>query len=283
MIDMATATSTPGSSATPVRHALSLWHQSPTLPLLETSPSSANVLIFIPGLTDTLGTVPYLDELAANIAELDFSLVQPQLSSSLGGFGLSSLEADAQELELVIKFLQEQRKSRDRQGAPAGLGKVVLMGHSTGCQDIAHFFALADRRRSQTVHGAVLQAPVSDREDFEWGAQTDAGRKSRLEEATRLVEQGKGATLLPRDVLPPQPLSKEKEAGGRTPEVNGQAFEEPAMTAYRYWSLNAKGGHDDYFSSDLPDDRVRAIWANIVGSPSEGPRRRVLALLGEKE
>ncbi|MCO5554328.1 hypothetical protein L7F22_007857 [Adiantum nelumboides] len=160
---MATATSTPGSSATPVRHALSLWHQSPTLPLLETSPSSANVLIFIPGLTDTLGTVPYLDELAANIAELDFSLVQPQLSSSLGGFGLSSLEADAQELELVIKFLQEQRKSRDRQGAPAGLGKVVLMGHSTGCQDIAHFFALADRRRSQTVHGAVLQAPVSDR------------------------------------------------------------------------------------------------------------------------
>lgn len=274
-----------------MRHSLALWHKDPSLPLLETSPQSKNVLVFIPGLTDTFGTVPYLDELASAIAEFDFSLVQPQLSSSLGGYGLSSLEADAQELELVIKFLQEQRKAT----GGIELGKVVLMGHSTGCQDIAHFFTVAqdgkDRPAQALVQGAVLQAPVSDRESFE--LDEDAEAKSQLEEATRLVKEGKGATLLPRKTLPPQPFgsavtplsssSSEEEVSDPSPEVNGDAFQDGAMTAYRYWSLFGKGGHDDYFSSDLPEDRIHEIWTSVVGSGRTSPKRKVLALLGEKE
>jgi pimeloyl-ACP methyl ester carboxylesterase len=249
-----------------VQH-VSLWSKSPALPMLETRPESKHSLIFIAGLSDTLATVPYLASLAEAIAPLDFSLIQPQLSSSLGGYGLSSLEADAQEICILIDHLQTRSihpKPKD--------GKMVIMGHSTGCQDVAHL--LSQHREGIQVDGAILQAPVSDREYFE--AENEAGDDDYklLEEATALVKAGKGSTLLERHIDAPRvapPTFKEYE-------VNGDAFQDPAMTAYRFWSLNAKGGDDDFFSSDLTEERISEIWRNTIDRG-----HRVLAMLGKLE
>lgn len=245
---------------------LSIWSQSPPLPLIETRPSSRNTLIFIGGLTDTLGTVPYLPTLAEAIAPFDYSIVQPQLSSSLGGYGLSSLEADAQEICLVIQYLQNRAvnpKPRD--------GRIVLMGHSTGCQDVVH--VLSHDRTGIRIDGAILQAPVSDREAFEGDNPEGSPAHLLLKEAITLVEQGKGSTLLPRDASasPRAPCSSRWK-------VNGDAFQNPAMTAYRFWSLYANGGDDDYFSSDLSTEKMTEIWRDTLHRGN-----RVLAILGEKE
>jgi pimeloyl-ACP methyl ester carboxylesterase len=246
-----------------VQH-VSLWSQSPALPMMETRPQSRNTIIFVGGLSDTLATVPYLPLLAEAIAPLDFSLVQPQLSSSLGGFGLSSLEADAQELCLVVRHLlsrTENPKPKD--------GKLIIMGHSTGCQDIAHL--LSKERPDVRIDGAILQAPVSDREYFEEQNGEGSEGRTMLHEATALKEQGRGATLLQRNIDPSQrPTSKY--------EINGSAFQDPAMTAYRYWSLNAVGGDDDYFSSNLEEERVAQIWSDAVARGGN-----ILALLGAEE
>jgi pimeloyl-ACP methyl ester carboxylesterase len=243
---------------------VSLWSQSPALPMLESRPESRHTVIFVGGLSDTLATVPYLPALADAIAPLDFSLVQPQLSSSLGGFGLSSLEADAQEIRLVIQHIQ----SRSVNPKPKE-GKVIIMGHSTGCQDIAQLLSV--ERPGLHIDGAVLQAPVSDREYFEEENPEGSEGRRILHEATALKEQGKGATLLQRDI---DPLRRPMEEL----EVNGSAFQEPAMTAYRYWSLNAVGGDDDFFSSDLKEERVAEIWHNAIQRGGH-----VLALLGAEE
>lgn len=243
---------------------VSLWTQSPALPMLESRPGSTHTLVFMAGLSDSLATVPYLALLADAIAPLDFNLVQPQLSSSLGGFGLSSLEADAQEICLVIEHLGSRTENaRPREG------KVVIMGHSTGCQDVVHL--LSQPREGIEIDGAVLQAPVSDREFFEMDNPEGSEGLARLKHATALVEQGRGSTLLDRQIDSPRVPATGKR-------VNGPAFQDPAMTAYRFWSLNAVGGDDDFFSSDLSDERMTQIWRETL---LRG--RRVLALLCEKE
>lgn len=244
---------------------VSLWSKSPSLPMLESQPECQNVLIFIGGLTDTLATVPYLSSLAEAIAPLDFNLVQPQLSSSLGGFGLSSLEADAQEICLVIQHLQTRAKN------PIGkASKVILMGHSTGCQDVVQL--LSYPRLDVHIDAAILQAPSSDREDFEAKNAEGSHGQLLLREAIDLMEKGRGSTL----------LSREEEKPPRAPSdpyaVNASAFQNPAMTAYRYWSLSARGGDDDFFSSDLEEDTMRRIWNTTI---ERG--RRVLVLMGAKE
>lgn len=93
----------------PLLGHLSLYTTSPSLPLFESVPSQQpqqdpsqpspqhlpHALIFVPGLTDTLGTVPFLPRLASEVERLGYSLVQPQLSSALGGWGVASLDGDA--------------------------------------------------------------------------------------------------------------------------------------------------------------------------------------------
>ena len=67
------------------------------------------------------------------------------------------------------------------------------------------------------------------------------------------------------------------------------------MTAYRTWSLRAKGGHDDFFSTDLDDALItatqpgartmgRAVYnlkASVASHTAQSPH--ILALIGEKE
>lgn len=258
-----------------VRWSLSIFTREPAvLPLLDSDPSLPHAIVFVPGLTDTFGTVPYLERLAQGVAPYGFSVVQLQLSSSLGGYGVCSLEGDAQEMALAVTWLREH----------SGKDKIILMGHSTGCQDAMAYVSCeggsAARGPKAAIDGVILQAPVADREVWEHDAYGSGQRKEdeieRLELATKLVKEGRGYQLLPRNVEP-------KSVFGPEQKGNVNSVNEPPMTAYRWWSLVAKGGDDDYFSIDLETTKIRKIWQAAGRGLRGGSKGYVLALVGQED
>lgn len=93
----------------------------------ELGPSSArNAIVFIGGLTDGPHTVPYIRTIAGKIeadADVDYSVFEIRMRSSFFGFAWSSLAKDVEDISALVKYLR-------------GLGKqkIILFGHSTGCQ-----------------------------------------------------------------------------------------------------------------------------------------------------
>ena len=94
---------------------------------------AANALVFIGGLGDGPHTVPAIRAVAARLHEGPdgsdgssdcWSVFEVRLNSSFGQWGFASLRDDVREVGEVVSYLRD------------GLGKkrVVLMGHSTGCQ-----------------------------------------------------------------------------------------------------------------------------------------------------
>lgn len=88
--------------------------------------SSRNALIFIGGLGDGPHTVPYVRTVAEKLGATDglsYSVFEFRLSSSFTAFGYHRLKDDVADISALVKYLR-------------GLGKqkIVLMGHSTGCQ-----------------------------------------------------------------------------------------------------------------------------------------------------
>lgn len=88
--------------------------------------SARNALVVIGGLSDGPHTVPVVRPLAQHFdqdPDLDYSIFEYRMRSSFTGFGQSSLANDVADTSALVKYLR-------------GLGKekIVLMGHSTGCQ-----------------------------------------------------------------------------------------------------------------------------------------------------
>ncbi|CDR98720.1 uncharacterized protein SPSC_05969 [Sporisorium scitamineum] len=286
----------------PLAGSLQLYQGKPVeLAYFDADPELAHSLVFLPGLTDAIGGLPYLPRLAECLRKHGFSLVQPQLTCHLGGYGQCTLEGDAQEIANCVAHLRSLPSKRN--------GKVVLMGHSTGCQEVIAYLLSSTRAANSltTIDGGILQAPVSDREYYEKqrseASEDDRDEMDReLQHATQLVQSGQGATLMPRkdtatSTLPTDPDDPPNDSAGASATTSGNtaAVLSLAMTAYRTWSLKAKGGHDDFFSSDL-DNAV--ITSNKPGSRSMGRAiqnlqagadqksnhsPRILALIGEKD
>lgn len=253
----------------PLQGTLALYQTEPvSLPYFETNGHHANKLVFLAGLTDTIGVVPYLPRLASALDKIGYALVQPVKGSDLGGFGTASLEGDAQEAAQLIEHLTT------RATHPAS-GKVVVMGHSTGCQDVVQLLS-TDRRAAKgedvnlRVHGGILQAPASDYDYFE--AHKTEEEAQLLKKSEELIQTDQAQALLPRDGIPPKPSATH----GRGPG-NADTITKPAFTAYRFQSLNGSGGDDDFFSKDLSDEQIRkALHPALSRAP-------LLMLIGEKE
>jgi len=216
-----------------------------------------NTLIFIGGLGDGLCTVSYVPLLAKALPPT-WKLVQVVLSSSYMGWGFSSLDRDAAELSECVKYFRGLEKDTNS-------GKIILMGHSTGCQDCMEYVVgpkgLTRSHGSRSwVDGIILQAPVSDREAMEV-AMEDADYKLAAKEAERLISIGQGDAIMPRE------LTKE--------------FFNTICTAERWYSLAspppAHDGLDDYFSSDLTDQQL----SKTFGDWRKGPR--ICILYGEAD
>ncbi|CCH59229.1 hypothetical protein TBLA_0B03910 [Henningerozyma blattae CBS 6284] len=197
----------------------------------ELSPSgNKHVLVMIGGMTDGLLTVPYTVNLAKALAPLNFSVIQPQLTSSFKGFGISSLDRDIQELKELTKYLKsEEGGSRE---------KIIIMGHSTGAQDVMHYLL----HNPKHIDAGILQGSCSDREGLYETFDKDMLEKLN-KKAIDMVQNGQKNDLLP---------SEYSKLMINTP-----------LTAYRWCSLVLKGGDDDYFSSDLPIETLKNSFGKV--------------------
>ncbi|KAK9070726.1 hypothetical protein SSX86_011128 [Deinandra increscens subsp. villosa] len=188
-------------------------------------------VVFIGGLTDGFLATEYLEPLAIALDKEKWSLVQFLLSSSYSGYGISSLKEDALELDQLINHLINKEDSEG----------VLLLGHSTGCQDIVHYMR-TNAACLRAVRAAILQAPVSDRE-FRTTLPETAGM---IDLASKLISEGRGSELMPR-----------------------KSNQDAPITAYRFHSLCAYMGDDDMFSSDLSDDQLKQRLGHMSNTPCQ--------------
>ncbi|XP_076892123.1 UPF0613 protein PB24D3.06c-like [Bidens hawaiensis] len=188
-------------------------------------------VVFIGGLTDGFLATEYLEPLAIALDREKWSLVQFLFSSSYSGYGISSLKEDALELDQLINHLINKENSEG----------VVLLGHSTGCQDIVHYMR-TNAACSRAVRAAILQAPVGDREFRATLPETAA----MIDLASKLISEGQGSELMPRE-----------------------ANQDSPITAYRFHSLCAYMGDDDMFSSDLSDDQLKQRLGHMCNTPCQ--------------
>lgn len=203
----------PSSSSTTSPSHLQTYEHLPD-PNPRTRHQPVNALVFIGGLGDGPHTIPYVRHLAAHLAQQQqtttgglgssYSVFEARLSSAHSAFGYASLAQDARELAHLVRYLRR------------GLGKrrVVLMGHSTGCQDCLEYAAALTRAvvvaggdgegeggEEVRVDGLVLQGPVSDREAIAMGE--DPGEvRAALGVAEGMVREGKGGEVMGREALP---------------------------------------------------------------------------------
>ena len=88
--------------------------------------SSRNAFVFIGGLGDGPHSTPFIWTIAKSLekaTDLGYSVFECRLRSSFSGFGHSSLANDVHDISALVKYLRS-----------IGRERVVLMGHSTGCQ-----------------------------------------------------------------------------------------------------------------------------------------------------
>ncbi|KAJ4956417.1 hypothetical protein NE237_013200 [Protea cynaroides] len=188
-------------------------------------------VIFIGGLTDGFLATEYLQPLSIALENEKWSLVQLLLSSSYTGYGTCSLKEDAMEIDQLIAYFINKEDSEG----------VVLIGHSTGCQDIVHYMR-TNAACSRAVRVAILQAPVSDREYRATLPET----AEMIDLASSMIREGRGMELMPREANPDAPI-----------------------TAYRFHSLCAYMGDDDMFSSDLSDDQLKMRLGHMETTPCQ--------------
>jgi len=165
-----------------------------------------------------------------------WALVQPLLSSSHLGYGISSLQKDADEIDLLLSYLA-RKWDWDADKDKSDDTSVVIVGHSTGCQDAV--WHNKHGRERERVTGLVLQGPVSDR-DY---AETVPQAVKMLSVAQQLL-----ATDVPDALMP-----KEADYCGIG----------APMTAYRYNSLVGRLGDDDMFSNDLTEAELAQALGHV--------------------
>ncbi|KAF4123188.1 Protein of unknown function (DUF1749) [Geosmithia morbida] len=193
--------------------------------------SARNAVLFIGGLGDGPHTIPYIRTVSKHLEEsssLDYSIFEIRIRSSFQGFGTSSLKNDVEDISALVRYLRGKGRQR-----------IVLFGHSTGCQDCIEY-ANYEKNQTEPVDGFILQAPVSDREFL---VAQEPNWKDCLEAAEQAIAEGKADWCLPP---------------AKVPKALGSY-----MTAYRLRSFLARDGDDDYFSSDLSDDQVRKYWGRF--------------------
>ncbi|GES60478.1 esterase [Aspergillus terreus] len=156
-----------------------LHHYTETLVVFEYTPSTTthklHSLLFVGGLGDGLATTSYMADVARALMPTDWSLFTLNLTSSYQSWGLGHLDRDITEIAECICYIKDYKTSQ------FGDGKIVLMGHSTGSQCVLHYLyrpnpltvVPAFDRDLQHVQrlpldGAIMQAPVSDREAIQW-------------------------------------------------------------------------------------------------------------------
>jgi hypothetical protein len=177
------------------------------------------------------------------------------------------LEQDVIEIAECVQYIQARKQ-----------GKVAIMGHSTGSQDVLHYLysSVEDDGEGSSrpaVDGAILQAAVSDREAMQATIEDD----ERLQEMyTQLVNVARHTASAEDDDNNLLPLSMTRALG----------YGDTLVSARRFLSLvspdsPARPAEDDLFSSDLGENTLKQTFG-AVGS-SDRLRGTLLVLLSGED
>jgi pimeloyl-ACP methyl ester carboxylesterase len=191
--------------------------------LNKTNAVCSNAVILIPGLGDGIMSMAYSTSLHFSLSQIDYSLIQVNISSSFNQFGFNDLKRDISELQELIQFLKVKYN----------FNRIFLLGHSTGCQDVLYYMRYGTNQ--SLVNGVILQGAVSDRD----GLMMEESTPSMIKESKELVLQGKPDAIL------------------------SQRLYDAPITANRFLSLAGRLTPDDMFSIDLTDDELIPILSPV--------------------
>ncbi|KAL4938512.1 hypothetical protein BDV06DRAFT_215036 [Aspergillus oleicola] len=292
-----------------------LHHYTETLVTFEFTTSvtpKPHSLLFVGGLGDGLATTSYMADLARSLKDTDWSLFTLNLTSSYSAWGLGHLDRDTDEIALALRYIRDYKSGKFSSessttsaikdkilGSGSGDkdnkedGKIVLMGHSTGSQCVIHYLTQPNPFASKKafdadlehtlrprLDGAIMQAPVSDREAIQyvlstgWMGRTSEEVKEIYNEIERIaraeVEKNPDPDF---DVLLPLHLTGVIGYPGNVP-----------LSARRFLSLvspdsPSKPGEDDIFSSDLGEEQLQHTFGKIRGSDLLVPGGKLMVLM----
>ncbi|KAJ5218796.1 uncharacterized protein N7498_000895 [Penicillium cinerascens] len=249
-----------------------LHHYTETLVTFEYTSSTVSQphsLVFVGGLGDGLATTSYMADLARALQSTEWSLFTLNLTSSYQSWGLGHLDRDTDEIAQCIRYI------KDYKGDKFGNGKVVLMGHSTGSQCVVHYLSRPNPHTATAsfdsalqhverpaLDGAIMQAPVSDREAIQWVLKWGWAGKSP-EEIRPIYDQ---ALALAKEAA-----QKESKYDTLLPLWMTSTICYPSNTpisARRFLSLVSpespqSPGEDDLFSHDLGDEQLSKTFGLI--------------------
>lgn len=229
---------------------LSLFAHANALP----STPARTILLFVGGMYDSHTNTPYLSSLATVFrTSTTTRLIHPLLSSHGRHFGISSLTSDVRDLATCIKYLLSSSLATHDT-------KIILLGHSTGCQDVLFYLTSSIAPNTPPrpqVHGAILQAPVSDRDGL-LHAITDPTTRQKYDSCIDICNSTPDSER--RTTLLPMHLTK-------------SFFGPVPMSVARFWSLASptspeRPEDDDMFSSDCTPSRLRDTFGKAVSDES---------------
>jgi pimeloyl-ACP methyl ester carboxylesterase len=226
------------------------YTEPPPVPQSQNGPKS-NVLLFVGGMFDNFRGTSYVDELAEVLRPSSWKVCHIQLSSASRNFGHFNLGRDVEEIETCLDFI------RSTPAIGTADSKIVLIGHSTGCQDCLTYTYSSSKSPRPQIQGVILQAAVSDREGALKAISSNPDIKSRYDKCFDLISKTakveQKTTILPMHWTTP-------------------LFGPAPMSIPRFLSLVSpespqNPGPDDLFSSDLPDEQLAKTFGK-VGSDS---------------
>lgn len=206
------------------------------------------ILLFIAGMGDHLLSSPFIKQLFNQWGQTD--IAQLRLSSN-PYYGYYTLKDDAKDIELAVQQLIKMKR------------KIILMGHSTGCQSIMYFldkYIYKNESTSQSklnqslikefILKCILLGPVSDRQGLKRipmdvtlqnKSQCDIpGHNTSQNNASNTPKEGSFQDALDGTLLVAQRNPKARFLLGRS-----------VICSTRYLDLYSKNGLDDIFSTDL--------------------------------
>lgn len=238
--------------------------------------------LFVGGLGDGLATTSYMADLVRALQPTPWSLFSIGLSSSYGQWGTGHLDRDTDEIAMCTRYILDY-KSTQYKGS-----KIVLMGHSSGSQAVMHYLHRPNPHTSirqfdpdlqhvtrPILDGAIMQAPVSDREVIQWVVKEGFGTKSSSElqavfkELVTLAKEAAAQKDQSIDTL--LPLSLTAQLG----------YQGTPLSCRRFLSLVSPESpqapaEDDLFSSDISDEQLSRTFGMIK---SQGLLRTKLMVL----
>ncbi len=245
-------------------------------------PPPKHVLLFIGGLYDNFLQPSYVSDLAALLplhTSQTWRVMHVQLSTHGRGWGILDIDRDIEEVGVAVNYIRSTLLKSETTD-------IILMGHSTGCQDIMRYLTapnpMDDKKPPRpVVQGAILQAPVSDRDGALHAISEGPSVRKAYDAAMKIVEQtpepDRRDTVLPinltKPVFGPAPISVARWLSLVSPDSPSN----PSI--------------EDFFSNDLSDKTLAGTFGSIGRSrllhrsTGDGPRdtQSILILMSDSD